>query len=183
MNKLTSALILSACLFAQEKGGRLQFDWDKIAAKATEKVDVNLEGPALRSVSQFLSNDKKDESQVKQLIQGLKGVYVKSFEFAKEGQYSDADLNGLRAQLRTPDWSKLVEVQEEKENVAVYMRSDGTQFQGMVVLAVEPTEVTFVQIVGAIDPSMLGALSGQFGIPKMHLGPTPKAVPAKKKSN
>jgi hypothetical protein len=62
------------------------------------------------------------------------------------------------------------------------MKGDGAKAQGIVVIAAEPKELTVVQLLGSIDPSMLGALSGQFGIPRMQFGttPTPKPAPAKK---
>jgi len=84
---------------------RLQFDWSKLAAKAVEKVDLSLEGPMLEMASKFLSGDKTqgDEAKIKQMVQGLKGVYVKTFTFDKEGQYSEADVNALRSSFERPN--------------------------------------------------------------------------------
>ena len=47
MNKLVCLFVSIGCAVAQEPGGRLQFDWSKLAAKATEKVDINLEETVL----------------------------------------------------------------------------------------------------------------------------------------
>jgi hypothetical protein len=171
--------VLISSAVAQDKSGRLQFDWDKLAAKAVEKVDVTLEGPTLEMASKFLGG-KGEEAKVKQLVQGLKGVYVKSFTFDKKGQYSEADLEGIRSQLRSPEWTNIVSVQEKNESTGVYLRSDGKQFQGIVVLSAEPTELTVVQIIGPIDPSTLSELGGKLGIPKMELGPKAKTTPSKK---
>jgi hypothetical protein len=174
-------ILISSCAMAQDKSGRLQFDWDKLAAKATEKVDVNLEGPMLNMASKFLG-DKGDEAKAKQVIQGLSAVYVKSFEFDKEGQYSESDVKALRSQLRSPEWSSIIDIQDKTESLTVHMKTDGKKAQGIVVIAAEPKELTVVQIIGSVDPSMLGALSGQLGIPKMEFGPgsTPKPSPSKK---
>jgi hypothetical protein len=172
--------VLLTCAAAQE---RVQFDWSKLAAKASEKVDVNLEGPMLEMASRFLSGEKGDEAKIKQLVQGLKGVYVKTFEFEKDGQYSEADLNEIRSQLRAPEWNKIVDVQEKHESMGVYMKMNGKQPEGIVVLAVEPKELTFVQILGPIDLSMLSELGGKFGIPKMEMGPKPKPSPKPKTSD
>ena len=113
-------------------------------------------------------------------MDGLKGVYVKSFEFEKEGQYSEADLAALRSQLRAPDWSNIVDVKEKHESSAIWLKTDGKQTQGLVVLSAEPKELTFVQIIGVIDPSMLSELGGTMGIPKMMMGPKAKTAPSKK---
>jgi len=180
MIKLASALVLVSCAFAQPRSGLVHFDWDKLAAKATEKVDLNLEGPMLEMASKFLSNDKEDEAAVKKLVQGLKGVYVKTFEFDKEGQFSESDLNDIRTQLRGPGWSTMMDMRDHGESVSIYLRSDGKQTLGMAVLAAEPRELTFVQIDGPIDPSTLGSLGGKLGIPKMTFGSTPRPAPAPK---
>ena len=101
MNRLVPFFVLIACATAQETSGRLQFDWSKLAARASGKVDVNLESPLLEMASKFLSGEKGgDEAEIKQLVQGLKGIYVKSFTFDKEGQYSEADLAAIRSQVR-----------------------------------------------------------------------------------
>src|SRR5438094_6339086 len=152
MNKLTFFFVMTACAVAQE---RLQFNWDKLAAKAVEKVDVNLEGPMLEMASRFLSGEKGgDEAKIKKLVGGLKGVYVKSFTFDKEGEYSEADLNAIRSQIRPPEWTKIVDVQERHESTGVYLKTNGKITDGVVVLNAEPKELTVVQILGPIDPAM-----------------------------
>jgi hypothetical protein len=177
MNKLFCFFVLIASAAAQEPSGRLQFDWSKLAAKATEKVDINLEGPMLEMASKFLSGEKGDESKIKRLIEGLRGVYVKNFTFDKEGQYSEADVNAIRSQLRSPEWTNIVDVQEKHESTGIYLKMNGKQTEGLVVLAAEPKELTVVQIIGPMDPSMLSEMGGKFGIPKMQMGPKPSSKP------
>ena len=173
MIKITCFFVLMSSAFAQD--GRLQFDWDKLAAKASEKADVTPEGPLLEMASKFLSK-KGDQDKIQKLVQGLKGIYVRTFEFDKEGQYSEADLAAIRSQLKMPEWSKIVDAQEKHESATVYLRTVGNQIQGIVVLAAEPTELTVVQIVGPIDLSMLSELGGSMGIPHMEMGPKPKTA-------
>ena len=180
MSKVLCFFVLISCGAAQDQAsGRIQFNWDKLAAKAVEKVDVNLEGPVLAMAAKFLG-DKGDESKVKNLVQGLKGVYVKSFTFDKEGQYSEADLNEIRAQVKAPEWSKIVDMQEKHESSAIYVKTDGKQTQGIVVVSAEPRELTVVQIIGPIDPAVLSELSGNLGIPKIDLGSKQKTTTGKK---
>ena len=140
MTKLGVFFLLISCASAQ----RIQFDWDKLAAKATEKVDVTLEAPMLELASKFLGSSG-EEADVKQIVQGLKGVFVKSFEFDKEGQYSEADVNAIRSQIRGPGWSHIFEVTGKTENAGVYIKSDGKQTQSIVILRfqedLEPAEI------------------------------------------
>ena len=54
------------------------------------------------------------------------------------------------------------------EGVYVYT-SDGQKILGLIVVAAEPTELTVVNIDGAIDPARVRELSGKFGIPKIDI--------------
>lgn len=174
MNRAICFFVLISSAAAQTAAGRLQFDWSKLASKASEKSEIQLEGATLEMASKFLSANKTgDAAKFKQLVDGLKGVYVSSFKFDRAGQYNLADLDGLRAQLRAPEWSKIVDVQEKSESSAVYLNQDGKQMRGFVLISAQPKELTVVEILGAIDPSMLSALGGQMGIPKMQMGPKP----------
>jgi len=159
----------------------VQFDWSKLAGKAVEKVDVTLDGPVLEIAAKFLSEDKQDEAKAKRLVQGLKGIYVRTFTFEKEGEYTEADLNAIRSQLRAPQWTKVVDAQEKHDSLAVYLRIHGNATDGLVVLAADAKSLAFVQIIGAVDLSTLSELSGKFGIPKVELGskpaPRPEPVP------
>jgi len=180
MSRAILFLMLISSARAQDASGRLQFDWDKLAAKASEKTDVNLDGNTLQMASKFLSGNAGDSAKFKQIVDGLKGVYVKSFEFDNEGAYSEADVRALRSQLRAPEWVNIVDVKEKHESSAIYLQTDGKQARGLVIISAEPKELTVVEIVGAIDPSMLSELGGKMGIPKMLMGPKAKTAPAKK---
>src|SRR5689334_1962336 len=112
MIKLATISLIATLAFAQQDG-RLQFDWDKLAAKATETVDLNLDPPMLQMASKFLGSG--DDAGTKALVGKLKGVFVKSFTFDKEGAYSEADVAAIRSQLRSPEWSKILEAHDKKE--------------------------------------------------------------------
>jgi hypothetical protein len=180
MNKAMCCFLLVFSAAAQENQ-KLQFDWDKLAAKATEKADINLEGPTLDLASKFLSQSDGDAAKVQKIIQGLKGIYVKHFEFDKEGAYTEADVSAIRSQVKTPEWSNILDVKEKHESTGIFLKTDGKQGQGLVLIAAEPRELTVVQIIGPIDPSMLSDLGGKMGIPKMLMGPKSKPSPKESK--
>jgi hypothetical protein len=142
---------------------------ERLSAKAVESVNVTVDGPLLALASQFLSSSDPQQKQVKELISNLKGVYVRSFEFADAGQYSDADVEAVRSQLQAPVWSKMVTVRSKTdgENVDVFFKMDKGQIAGLVVIAAEAKELTIVNIVGSINLDQLSKLGGQFGIPKL----------------
>ena len=146
---------------------KLPFNLDKLAERATESVDVTLDQSTLQLAGGFLSKDDPDEVQVKKMIGKLKGIYVRSFEFDKEGQYSMSDVQALRTQLKAPNWSRIVGVKSIKgENTEVYVLKNGDQIGGIVVLDAEPKELTIVHIDGSISPDELSRLGGHMGIPE-----------------
>lgn len=145
---------------------------DKLASKASEVVDVSLDGAMLRLAGRFLSNHDPDEAKVKNIVNGLKGIYVKSFEFEKEGEYSPSDLDEIRHQLRGPGWSRMVGVISKKsgDNAEVFMKLDDDHIGGLVILCADPKKLTVVNIVGNISLDDLSALGGHFGVPDIETG-------------
>jgi Domain of unknown function (DUF4252) len=140
---------------------------DKLAARASNTVKVTLDGSLLHLAARFLSNDDPDEVQIKQLVKGLKGIYVRNFEFSSLGQYLDSDLDAVRRQLQDASWKPIVEVHKNSdgENADVYVKDLGDRFGGVAIVVAEPRELTVVHIDGVIDLDGLAKLSGNFGIP------------------
>ncbi len=169
MRALILCLLATLTLPAQEI--KLPASLDRLAAKASETVDVSLDGALLQLAGKFLSSEKADEARVKNLITGLKGIYVKSFEFDKEGEYTPADVEAVRSQLRAPGWSRIVGVVSKRggENAEIYAKPEGERIGGLVILAAEPKELTIVNIVGTIDLDQLSELGGRFGIPRVEV--------------
>jgi len=152
---------------------KLPANFEKLAAKADETVDVSLDGSMLRLAGRFLSDKDETSAKTKNVLSGLQSITVKSFSFAGEGQYDKADVDAVRAQVQGPQWSRIVGVTSKKdgENADVYFKDGGNgNLGGIVIISAEPKELTIVSIAGIIDPSQLADLGGQFGVPKLNLG-------------
>lgn len=108
---------------------------------------------------------------MKELIKNLKGVYIRSFEFDKENEYTEADVEAIRNQLRAPAWSSVVGVRSKREgeNTEVYFMGQPEDLAGLAIIAAEPKELTIVNIVGPIDLDKLSELEGHLGVPKLDL--------------
>src|SRR4029077_15616564 len=98
-----------------------------------------------------------------------KGIYVKTFEFENEGEYSDSDITAIRNQLKSPDWSRIVGVRSKKdrETAEVYLRTGGEG--GLAIIAADPKKLTVGNIIGKIDLDELCELGGNLGVPKIEL--------------
>jgi hypothetical protein len=162
---------------ASAQGARLQIaHLDHLEAKASQVINVTVDEPLLRMAWKFLSDNKPDEARVKELVAGIKGVYVKSFEFDKENEFSEADVKTITSQLSGSNWSRMVDVRSKRDGqtVEVFTALDGTsKINGLAVLIVEPKQLTVVNIVGPIDIDKLSQLSGSFSIPKIQIERTP----------
>jgi hypothetical protein len=154
---------------------------EKLAAKASEVVDVNLDAPMLKLAAKFMDKDDKDDSQLQQMLQNLKGIYVRNYQFDKEGEYSEADVEAIRSQLRSPAWSKIVSVRSKKEgeNAEVYLLGSESNVQGLVIISADPKELTVVNLVGPIDLDKLSELGGHMGVPRLKVEKKPVKPEAK----
>ena len=163
-------LIILAVLAAAQLPAQLRITGlEGLASKAKESVDITLDSNLLQMAGGFLAagadKDKdKDAKALKDLLGGLKGIIVRSFEFNEPGQYRMEDLEPIRAQLRTPGWSKIISTQSKDEISEIYTRMDQGKVAGFAIIAAEPKELTVVAIDGAIDLKDLSKLGG-LGIP------------------
>lgn len=157
-------LLPAAALHAQ----RIQIDIPaSLAAKASESVDVTLDGALLRIAAKFLGSDG-DERVARNMIENLEGIYVKSYEFDEDGVYDRTILDKIRAQIG-PTWKRLVQVKSrDRENTEIYADMRGEKVAGVLVLCAEPRELTIVNLVGPVDLEKLGSLEGHFGIPRVN---------------
>ena len=164
------SILIAACLGiapALGWGQALKLDsLDRLAAKASESVNVTLDGALLRMASGFLSEDDKDEADVKKLVAGLKSILVRSFEFKNTGEYLESDVEAIRAQLRNAGWKKIVEVRSKVEGDAdVYLHTEADRVAGLAVISAEPRELTVVNIDGTLDLQSFRRIAGNCGIP------------------
>lgn len=154
---------------------RLRLDGlDKLATNSAQKLSFDLNGRllqlAIRALSSGDANDLK-MVKIREAVQGLKGIYARSFEFDADNAYAAADLEDVRTQLRSGTWERLAGIQSKKDgqNIEVFTMFEGDRIGGLTVLATDTRHVSVVNIVGMIDLEKLMALQGQFGIPNVNI--------------
>jgi hypothetical protein len=169
---LVLTMMLVPVMSAAAQSAKLKLpDFSQLAAKSSNTVDITLDGSLLALAARFLDGKDEDERAVKEIVTAVKGIYVKSFEFEREGGYSASDLEAIRQQLMAPGWSRLIGVgsRREQSQVDIYLWTEGGKPGGVAILSAEPRELTIVNIIGAIDLEKLRALEGQFGVPRFDL--------------
>jgi hypothetical protein len=174
-----AALMLLALASARAQNtqaldGRLRLEsLERITPKATETVHIDVDGILLKFGVSMLDKDDPDEKNIKEIVEGLRGVYVRSYEFKSEGEFKDSDLSVLREQLRGPGWTRLVDVQTrgiDFDGAEVYALTASGRVESMAVIISEPKHLIIVNVVGSIDLDKLKRLEGSLGIPRIHIG-------------
>jgi hypothetical protein len=153
----------------------------ELAARASDVTEVTLGKDMLGFAAKFMDKNDKDQAAVKQLIEGLDGIYVRDYEFDKEGQYSMDDVAKVRQAFGGPEWSPLVHTREHNgaETTDVLMKMVNGEPQGIFVLDAEAKELTIVLILGPIRMDQLSELQGLSGLSKLgnvDLGQKSKAT-------
>jgi Domain of unknown function (DUF4252) len=162
--------VVTAHVVTTAQTAKLQLDQlDVLANRATETVDVKLDEHLMQTTAKFFKGD--DDSEIRDLIKNVKGIYVKSFTFEKENEYTTTEVDSVVSQLKGSGWSKIIGVTSKKNgnNVDVYLLTLGDQIAGLAVVSAEPKEFTVVNIVGPINLEKLSQLEGSFGVPVLNL--------------
>jgi hypothetical protein len=161
---LVLALLVPHAVSAQ--GARLQLDHlNRLADKAKETVDVSVDAAMLKETAGFLAGKGSDTAKLQQMLGGITGIYVKSFEFGAPDVYAESDVDAVRKQVAGPGWSRVVGVRGKQELTEIYFWKERDIPGGLVVISAEPDELTIVNIVGRIDLASLAALGPM--IPKL----------------
>jgi hypothetical protein len=145
---------------------------DKLEARAKEVNNVTLDENLIKLAGGFLNGKDKDQQAVKTLVDGLKGVYVRNFEFASKDQYSMADVEPIRQQIRARGWSRIVESKQKNDDGTVseidevYLNTGAGG--GLAVICAEPKELSVVYIDGVLKVQDLQKLHA-LGVPNINI--------------
>ena len=129
--------------------GLIAFDFPK-ALEA--KVEVNLSGKLISLVAKAA----KPEPEVAELLEMLKGVYVRVYE--KGSTTFNELVRHYEDKLEREKWEVIAKVKEEHETVQVRILLSEDTILGLFVMVAGETEVTLVNIVGEINPERIGEL-------------------------
>ncbi len=138
----------------------------QLAARASNVTEVTLGKNMLGFAAKFMNGKDQDEAATRRLIEGLDGIYVRDYEFDKDGQYSMDDIQKLRQYFETSEWSPIVRSHERKsgETTDIMIKLVNGQPHGMFILSVEPKELAIVLILGPVRMEDLGRLKGIGGL-------------------
>lgn len=124
------------------------------------KVMVNIGGMLLSLVGIAT----RDDPETSAMLSGLKGVRINIY--STEGQMAPAmeQVNHVKGMLKAANWEPIVQVNEDGEQVQIFMKADDEGMQGLTIMAVDGEEAVFLNILGAIDPTQVGQLMEKFDV-------------------
>lgn len=152
--KLAAGLFAGILLVLPASAQKLELKFDDLAARASEKAEVDLDGGLLKMALQAVgkdSTDDKDKKPATGSLSGVKQIRVRHYEFDQAGAWSDKDLEAVRKQVSgAPGWSRIINVKDQGETVEIYVLTQGANLGGALILAAEEKEFTVVQVDGTI---------------------------------
>ena len=171
--KIMLLLFGLAAITANAQDAHLRFErLNGLENRAQDVVEVNIDGKLLDLAKRVMVKvNDPNSKKIAQAISGLKGIYVRVYNFEKENEYNVADVDEIRSQLQSPGWEKLANVHSKKNNqkVDVYTMFTGNQMSGVAVVVSDSKSIAVVNVIGLIDIDLLAELSGKLSIPKIEI--------------
>lgn len=128
-------------------------------------VEIYLHDALLGMVA---SMSRGSDPELADMLGKLKLIRVQKFRLDDDQKVGTVEeqISTLAGKLEKGGWVTAVRMREKRgENVYVHLKMGETLLQGITVMAVEEGEsVTFVNIVGEIDPEQIGRLGRKFDI-------------------
>jgi len=138
---------------------------DKFAPLAKETTQISMDESMVKSAAGFLSDKKGDEVAAKKGIEGLKGFYLRSYEFGKDGVFKFEDLKALRDQLKAPEWAVFLQNKAAGEETEIWMHKTNGMVDGILLISAESTELTVINAIGLTRPEDLAKIGRQLSSP------------------
>ena len=117
-------------------------------------------GPTLL---RFAASQVEDDPGVRKLLRELDGVRIRVYEINGDVDRVAARLDAMHAKLGERDWVPAVEIREPGERVFVLIKEDRGGIAGLTLLSSDGTEVVIVNLMGDLQPDMLGDTLTAFG--------------------
>ncbi len=134
---------------------------DLSATYGEPKITINLGGTMLGFVG-MMSSAKSPETS--KLISKLKGIRVQIYETDENLEAASQQYSKVKGDLKSSGWEPIVQVNEDDEQVLVYMKMEAGHMEGMTVMAVDGEEAVFVNIIGQLNPAELGKVMESFDV-------------------
>jgi len=125
------------------------------------KITINLGGTMLNFVGMMSASDSPETSE---MISKLKGIRVQIYSIEENADAAMSQFSDTKSQLRSSGWEPIVQVNEDDEQVLVYMKAQDGKMEGMTVMVVDQEEAVFVNVIGQLNPAELAQVMDKFDV-------------------
>ena len=125
------------------------------------KITINLGGTMLNFVGMMSSSESPETSE---MISKLKGIRVQIYTLDENTDAARDQFGKTKSSLKSSGWEPIVQVNEDDEQVLVYMKMIEGHMEGMTVMVVDEEEAVFVNIIGQLNPAELGKVMDSFDV-------------------
>jgi hypothetical protein len=134
---------------------------DLSATYGEPKIIINLGGTMLNFVSMMSSEESPETSE---MISKLKGIRVQIYTLDEDIGAAKDQFSQTKGDLKSSGWEPIVQINEEDEQVLVYMKTVKGNMEGMTVMVVDEEEAVFVNVIGQLNPAELGRVMDTFDV-------------------
>jgi len=124
-------------------------------------VQISVGESLLRLVGSLSASEDPEAAA---LFNRLNGVRVNVFENTEVSAEGIDFVKNVSRQLSDMGWESVVTVNDGTDQVRIFMKINGDMVQGITVMAVEPTEAVFVNVIGDLKPEELEKVMDNFDV-------------------
>ncbi|MDX1461249.1 MAG: DUF4252 domain-containing protein [Xanthomonadales bacterium] len=150
--------------FAQEdalKGLPGYVDFGELSSVYGEpQVRISIGGALLNFVGAMARNEDPEAAAI---FSKLKGVRVNVYNTGGDSSAALGVVSDVKGRLGG-NWQPVVQVNEEDEQVQIFMNFEGEIMNGLTVMAVDDEEAVFINVIGQLDPNELAELMDNFDV-------------------
>ncbi|MDX2428083.1 MAG: DUF4252 domain-containing protein [Xanthomonadales bacterium] len=125
------------------------------------KITINLGGTMLNFVGMMTNSENPETSE---MISKLKGIRVQIYTLDENTEAARDQFGKTKSSLKSSGWEPIVQVNEDDEQVLVYMKMVEGNMEGMTVMVVDEEEAVFVNVIGQLNPAELGRVMDSFDV-------------------
>lgn len=134
---------------------------DLSATYGEPKISINIGGTLLQFVGLMSGEDNPETSK---MMSQLKGVRVFGYPIEEDPGLARKKFGEVKSNLKSKGWEPVVQVNEDDEQVMIYIKMNDSTMEGMTVMTVDDEEVMFINIIGQLDPRQLGKMMDNFDV-------------------
>ena len=125
------------------------------------KITINLGGTMLNFVGMMSASESPETSE---MISKLKGIRVQIYSIEENSDAAMNQFGETKSNLKSSGWEPIVQVNEDDEQVLVYMKAVDGNMEGMTVMVVDQEEAVFVNVIGQLNPAELAQVMEKFDV-------------------